>query len=187
MNKSNKSANAPKSILVWPVAVLLMAAASLPLKAEKPESLDLLSLALKDISTLKTSLGTATPVVENGQAVAIDFEFLSSDHYPGVEIPTPDGGWDLSSFVAVEAEIENISGELLLPVLAIANKYNMARYESGVGLLPGKTGILRVKFGYFWGDAVDEIDLQAVDYVRVYIGPNSQGAFLIKSIRAVRN
>ena len=38
MNKSNKSTNVPKSIFVWPVAVLLMAAASLPLKAEKPDN-----------------------------------------------------------------------------------------------------------------------------------------------------
>ena len=178
-------------ILKFPrlIATLLpLLLAFCPLRAEDADSLDMLAPALKDVSALKTNIGTATPVVENGQAVAIKFEFLSSDHYPGVEIPTPDGGWDLSSFVAVEAEIENISDERLFPVLAIANKYNkVSFYESGVSLLPGKTGILRVKFGYSWGEAVDEIDLQAVDNVRVYIGPDSQGAFLIKSIRAVRN
>ena len=190
MNKSNKSANAPKSILVWPVAVLLMAAASLPLKAEKPESLDLLSLALKDISTLKTSLGTVTPVLENGRAVAVDFEFAESDGYQGVEIPSPPEGWDLSPFTGVEAEVENLRSAEIVPVLGVGNRVEKGQSESnatGVNLAPGQSGTIRLRFGQYWGAPSVDLDLSAVDDVRVLVGPGEFGILRIKSIRAVRN
>jgi len=119
MKKSNKSANARKASFVWPVAALLMAAASFPLKAEKPASLDLLSLALQDVPMLKTSLGTATPVLENGRAVAIEFEFAESDGYPAVEMPCPPEGWDLSPFTGLEAEVENLGSAQIVPILAV--------------------------------------------------------------------
>ena len=188
MNKSNKSANVPKSIFVWPVAVLLMAAASFPLKAEKPESLDLLSLALKDVSTLKTSLGTATPVLENGRAVAVDFEFAESDGYPGVEIPSPPEGWDLSPFTGVEAEVENLGSAQIVPVLAVANRLKKGQPKSnatGVTLAPGESGTIRLRFGQSWGAPSVDLDLSAVDDIRVLVGPGQFGILRIKSICAV--
>ena len=187
MDKSNKSANVPKSIFVWPVAVLLMAAASLPLKAEKPESLDLLSLALKDVSTLKTSLGTATPVLENGRAVAVDFEFAKSDGYPRVEMPSPPKGWDLSPFTGVEAEVENLGSAQIVPVLAVANRVagQSGSNAAGVTLAPGQSGTIRLRFGESWGAPSVALDLSAVDDVRVLVGPGQFGILRIKSIRAV--
>lgn len=172
-----------------PIAALLLLLVFCPLHAEDADSLDMLAPALKDVPALKTSRNTvATPVLEDDRVVGVKIEVEnSSEQYPGVEIPIPAGGWDLSSFVAVEAEVENVGYEKITSVLGLAKRGVPTSYTTGVRLAPGQTGVIRVRFGYHWGAPTEKIDLQAVDLVRVYLLPDQSGAFVIKSLRAVRN
>ena len=173
-----------------PIAALLpLLLAFCPLQAEDADSLDMLAPALQDVPALKTSKGmVATPVMKDDRVVGVKLEAENSrEDYLGVGIPTPDGGWDLSSFVAVEAEVENVGDGEITPALVLTNRVIPRGYANGVRLAPGQTGVIRVRFGYHWGAPTDEIDLQAVDLVKVHIHPNESGAFIIRSIRAVRN
>jgi len=83
--------------------------------------------------------------------------------------------------------VENVGDGEITPALVLTNRVIPRGYANGVRLAPGQTGVIRVRFGYHWGAPTDEIDLQAVDLVKVHIHPNESGAFIIRSIRAVRN
>lgn len=185
----NKHPNLQPVQFIRPIAVLLpLLLAFCPLRAEDANTLDMLAPALQDVSALKSSLGTATPVLEDERVVAVKFEFEnSSENYPGVEIPTPAEGWDLSSFAAVEAEVENVGDDQILPALSLANQGNPRNNQNGISLMPGQSGVIRLAFGYSWGSPSDEIDLQVVNRIHLFVPPGQSGAFLIKSLRAVRN
>lgn len=174
---------------IRPIAVLLpLLLVFCPLRAEDANTLDMLAPALQDVPALKTSFGTATPVLEGDRAVAVKFEFENSTEvYSGVGIPTPPEGWDLSSFAAVEAEVENVGDDQITAVLELANHGNPRNNQAGVVLMPGQSDVIRLKFGYSWGAPTDEIDLHVVDRVGFFVPPSQRGSFIIKSLRAVGN
>jgi hypothetical protein len=144
----NKRPHPLPSQSLRPIAALLpLLLAFCPLQAEDADSLDMLAPALQDVPALKTSKGmVATPVMEDDRVVGVKLEGENSgEDYLGVGIPTPDGGWHLSSFVAVEAEVENVGDGEITPSLGLTNRVIPRGYANGVRLAPGETGVIRTK------------------------------------------
>jgi hypothetical protein len=100
---------------------------------------------------------------------------------------SPPKGWNLSPLTGVEAEVENLGSAQILPVLSVGNR--IAQSESsatGVRLAPGQISTIRLRFGQYWSAPSADLNLSAVDDVRVFLSPGQFGILRIKSIRAVR-
>lgn len=154
--------------------------------AEKDDSLDMMSIALNEPATVQGKLGTVTPVTKGNKTVGFKFEFSESNDYPSLSIPTPRKGWDLTPFVAIVAEIENVGNDVILPALAIANMGVEGNNQNGVNLVPGQTGFIRLEIGFSWGNEDKKLDLKTIDTVHLFVGPGKKGAFVVKSISAVK-
>lgn len=157
------------------------------LKAEKDDSLDMMSIAFKEPAFVKGKLGVVTPITKNNKTVGLKFEFEECEGYPSISLPPPPKGWDLTPFVAIVAEIENVGNEVILPVLAIENMGVSGNNQNGVNLVPGQTGFIRLEIGFSWGKEDKKLDLKMIDTVHVFVGPGKKGAFIVKSIRAIKS
>lgn len=167
---------------------LLFFAMICPALADKSGSLDMLAPALKKGAPLTPKMGVATQVMKGDQAVGIRCEFMESEtDYPSVLLPAPSKGWDLTPYAALEAEIENIGSEETLVCLAIENFGGSRNNQSGIKLVPGQIGFLRLEFGFSWGKPADKPDLKSIDAVFFFLAPKQKGTFVIKSLRAVKN
>jgi len=149
-----------------------------------PET-DLLAPALRDISLLQTKSATAKLVMDGGRPSGLELALEASDDYPGVELPCPPGGWDLSSCTGLEAEVENLGADRMVPVLQAANRGSGLANGTGVELAPGQSGIIRLQFGEDWGQPAAKLMLGAIDGLKVFVGPGQKGILRIKSIRAI--
>lgn len=176
-----------------PIAVFTLLAYGLamlfgPAWAGKTESLDILAPALKKGAVLIPKMGVATQVMKGDRAVGIKFEFEESENdYPSVLLPAPAKGWDLSSYDALEVEIENTGSEKNLICVAIENFGGSRKNQNGITLVPGEIGFLRLEFGFSWGKPEEKPDLKSIDALFVFVGPKQKGACVIKSLRAVKN
>ena len=155
--------------------------------AENDNSLDMMSVALKDPAFVKSKLGFVTPVTKNNKTVGLKFEFAESDGYPSISIPTPPKGWNLTPYIAIVAEIENVGNDVILPALAIENMGVPGNNQNGISLVPGQTGFIRLEIGFSWGKEDKKLDLKTIDVVHLFVGPGKKGAFIVKSIAAVKH
>jgi hypothetical protein len=104
-------------------------------------------------------------------------------------LPAPAKGWDLSSYDALEVEIENTGtgSEKSLFCVAIENFGGSRKNQNGITLVPGQIGFLRVEFGFSWGKPEEKPDLKSIDAINIFVGPKQKAACVIKSLRAVKN
>jgi hypothetical protein len=186
MTINHKTQSYVTSHVLYALAVLILPLCC-ALHAEKNDSLDMMSIAFKQPTLAAGNLGVVTPVMKNNKTTGFKFEFEKSDDYPSLVLPTRPGGWDLTPFVAIVVEIENVGNETILPALGIGNMGAPGDNQSGVNLVPGQTGFIRLEFGYSWGKESQKLDLKSIDRVIVFIGPGKKGAFVVKSICAVKS
>ncbi|NBT90685.1 MAG: hypothetical protein EBT50_07645 [Verrucomicrobia bacterium] len=178
-----------------PIAVLTLLAFGLatlfgPAWAGKPEFLDILAPALKKGAVLIPKMAVATQVMKGDRAVGINLEFEECENdYPSVLLPAPAKGWDLSSYDALEVEIENTGtgSEKSLFCVGMQNFGGSRKNQNGIALVPGEIGFVRVEFGFSWGKPDEKPDLKSIDAIFIFIGPKQKAACVIKSLRAVKN
>jgi hypothetical protein len=181
---------ATKPIAVFALLAYGLATLSCPAWAGKPESLDILAPALKKGAVLIPKLAVATQVMKGDRAVGIKFEFEECENeYPSVLLPAPAKGWDLSSYDALEVEIENTGtgSEKSLFCVGMQNFGVSPNNQNGIALVPGQIGFLRVEFGFSWGKPEEKPDLKSIDAINIFVGPKQKAACVIKSLRAVKN
>ena len=172
------------SHVLYALAVLILPLCC-AIHAEKNDTLDMMSIAFKQPTLAVGKLGVVTPVMKDNKTTGFKFQFEKSDNYPSLALPTRPGGWDLTPFVAIVVEIENVGDETILPALGIGNIGVSGDNQNGVTLVPGQTGFIRLELGYSWGKEAKKLDLKSIDRVDVFIGPGKKGAFVVKSISAV--
>ena len=186
MNINHKTQTYVTSHVLYALAVLILPLCC-ALHAEKNDSLDLMSIAFKQPTLAAGNLGVVTPVMKNNKTTGFKFEFEKSDNYPSMDLPTRPGGWDLTPFVAIVAEIENVGNETIHPALGIGNIGVIGDNQNGVTLVPGQIGFIRLELGYSWGKEAQKLNLKYIDFVKVFIGPGEKGAFVVKSMCAVKS
>ncbi|MBN8707793.1 MAG: hypothetical protein BGO12_06630 [Verrucomicrobia bacterium 61-8] len=146
------------------------------------EGPDLLENAKSDPGSLKEHKTVVTPPGADG---AIRVEYNADAGYPGVQIPAPPEGWDLSGFTGVEAEITNDGTTAKSFALRVDNKGGSnASNTEAVKVGPGETKKVRVRFGYsYGGNPAYQLDPSAVMALLFFVSkPADGGAFVIKSV-----
>ncbi|HEY9249993.1 MAG TPA: hypothetical protein VIO38_12715, partial [Rariglobus sp.] len=88
-------------------AMCVLAAALAAHAGTPPSSPVLLSPATADIASFKLDKEPVLSLADAGGAKVLRVDFPAGD-YPGLNLPVPDGSWDLSAFAGVEAEVANV-------------------------------------------------------------------------------
>jgi beta-glucanase (GH16 family) len=93
--------------------------------------------------------------------------------YPGVTVKSADGKpWDCSAFGHIEARITNQGTTRFPVVLSVADSADGQNASAEVlRLNPGQTGVLKVVFGYSYGDKGQSINSAAIDHLLIFAGP----------------
>ncbi len=157
--------------------------------APPPESGDLLEIAKADFGAVKSHKSTTSLVEENGQTTGIKVEFAADPGFPGVRIPAPPEGWDLSEYTGIVAEITNQGSNPLGVALRVDNKGPGEPYNTEGGkIAPGETKSVTVKFGFsYGGNPAFALDPAAIVGMQVFASkPATDGAFVIRSLKPIK-
>jgi beta-glucanase (GH16 family)/uncharacterized cupredoxin-like copper-binding protein len=124
----------------------------------------------------------------DGVGVRMEFGAGESD-YPTMDLPVPDGGWNLSAYSGVQAELSNHGAARTRVALRVDNAGDWKKEPfntEAFWLAPGETKTLRVDFGRSHGNPGFALDAGKVTAVKVFaITPKDAGSIVIKSIAAV--
>jgi len=151
---------------------------SLALRAEIP---DLLSFAKSDPSALKEHKTVVSFAEDKGE---VRVQYTPDAGYPGVKIPAPPEGWNLSEYQGVEAEITNDSATARGIALRVDNKGAESSNTETVKIGPGATKTIKVRFGYSHGNPAYKLDPAAIVSLLVFVNkPTEDGAFVIRNVR----
>tara|TARA_R100000027_G_scaffold67501_1_gene66578 strand:+ start:2631 stop:5588 length:2958 start_codon:yes stop_codon:yes gene_type:complete len=166
----------------------LCVALALPLSAQTtPESATLMVPASTSITSYKTENNASVSIVDVDQAKALRIDFPASNTYPGVNVPVPAGGWNLSAYAGIEAEIINTSSSRLNISMRAENKGNWKKEpwnSNNVWLAPGESERLQVTFGESFGQSGYPLDSSAISAVKLFVSkPSESGSILIQSIQ----
>lgn len=151
-----------------------------------PDSGELLEFALEDFAAVKGHKSTVSELEENGKATGIKVEYSADPGYPGVKIPAPPEGWDLSAYTGVKAEISNTGSSPVSVALRVDNKGPGEPYNTEAAkIAPGETKTIVVKFGFsYGGNPAFQLDPGAIVAMQVFAAkPGVDGSFVIKSIK----
>lgn len=164
-------------------------------------------LALAASAVIAITLHAAPPVLfdfdgdngsmlkpENGARVEVSggeiiLSFDASGGYPGVDIPPPDGTWDLSAFSAIEAEIVNDGPGKVGVNMRVDNPGDWRQSPwntETVWMEPGTSRPVRVTFGESFGRAGYALDASRISNIKIFTNPSStDGSLKIQSLTPV--
>jgi|GEM_PF-878020 len=167
----------------------LLAALALPLAAgTPPASPVVMAPASADLTAFKTENNASLSLAEAGASRVLRVDFPTAGGYPGFNIPVPPGGWDLSAYAGLEAEIANTGATKLNVGLRADNSGDWKKSPwntNNVWIAPGEAKTLRVTFGQSFGRAGYALNPADVSAVKIFAdNPGKGGTILIKSIRA---
>ena len=153
-----------------------------------PASPVLLSPATADIAAIKLDKEPVLSLADVDGAKVLRVDFPAGD-YPGINLPVPDGAWDLSAFNGVEAEIANVGTVRLNIGLRVDNTGDWKQSPwntNNVWIAPGEAKTVRVTFGQSYGRAGYALDPANISGVKLLAdNPKEGAAIIIKAIRAV--
>lgn len=154
-----------------------------------PASGELVKTAELDASDFKTEGGAAVALAEDSGAKVIKLTFPESKGYPGADFPKPDGGWDLSEFRAVEADLVNNGPAKVGVALRVDNPgdWTQSPWNSNVlWLEPGAGGTLTVTFGETFGNPGYALDPARVSNIKIFLNtPKEGGEVMVQSLKAI--
>lgn len=108
--------------------------------------------------------------------------------YPGIAIAAPGDAWDLSKLGHVEVRVRNAGQQAIDLALRVDNAgdWKQSPWNSEhVGIKPGETREVRVRFGYSFGQPGYALDPKRVPQVLVFVGSSSaEQVFVIESLAA---
>lgn len=156
-----------------------------------PASGDLLNLAEVDAGALKTENGASVAASEEAGAKALKLTFPETGGYPGVDIPAPEGNWDLSAFKGVAADVTNTGPGKIGISLRVENPgdWKQSPWNSNVlWLASGATGTIQVIFGESFGKPGYALDPGRVNKVKLFISsPKEAGEVVLQGLRGIAN
>lgn len=161
-----------------PILLLATTFVSLSSPAQSP---DLLEFVKSDPGAMKGHKSTATL----GEDGTVRVEFGPDQGFPGVSLPAPSEGWDLSEFAGVEAEITNEGATARSVALRVDNKGSGEPFNTeAVKIGPGETRAVRVRFGFSYGGQPGfALDPAAVTALQVFANkPTEDGVLVIRRI-----
>lgn len=171
--------------------LLILGLATLASTQSPAASDELVNFAELDAGALKTEDAASVSVEEDGSGKALKLAFSESKGYPGVDLPAPDGHWDLSAFRGVEADVTNLGPGKVGVSLRIENPgdWRQSPWNSNViWLEPGHNGTVVVNFGESFGKPGFALDPARVSKIKVFLSaPKQDGEILLQSLRGVAN
>lgn len=180
------STTLPPSVLRRLLALLVVA--SLPLTAGTPPATSTVMSPLEtDIADFKTENNPTLSISQAGDTPVVRVDFPTGGGYPGFNIPVPSGGWDLSAYAGLEAEIAN-TGDTRLNVAMRADNPGDWRQSpwntNNVWIAPGEAKLLKLTFGQSYGRPGYALNPADITAVKLFAdNPSKGGTILIKSIR----
>jgi hypothetical protein len=154
-----------------------------------PASGEMLVLADVDAGALKTENEASVSAVEEAGAKALKMTFPESKAYPGVDIPAPEGTWDLSAFKGVAADVTNSGPGKIGVSLRVENPgdWRQSPWNSNVlWLSPGASGTITVNFGESFGKPGFALDPARVIKVKLFVNsPKEAGEVLLQGLRGI--
>lgn len=139
--------------LVLPIA-LLTAFGGFHAMAEAPADGVLLDFESDFQPSRITAQQTTSEVVDQNGGHALKISFSTAKGYPAAQIKAPSGGWDLSKYKGVEAEISNAGNTAVKVALRVDNAGDWTKSPwntESVMIKPGDTKVLQVVFGQSYG------------------------------------
>ncbi len=142
------------------------------------------------IPALKLRYHATASIDKDGSSPALKLELPAGEKYPGAGfVPADGGGWDLSAFKGVEAEVTNAGNSRLAVTLRVDNPGDGAPETwnaEAAGLSPGETKVLTVTFGKTWGQPGAQIDPAHIVEIQIFAAdPTEAGALVIRSLKPV--
>ena len=140
-----------------------------------------------DLASLKPNQTAPTLTTDGGQP-ALKVEFLAGDQqYPNLQFPVPQGGWNLSTFGGIEAEITNpgTSGVTVLmradnPGKWQDNPWNTQKLTIGAG----ETKKMQLIFGQDNGAPSFPLDANRVVGIQMFmIKPKAGATIVVKNLK----
>lgn len=140
----------------------------------------------------------ATPLEVRGLAAAWEGETLRisgeplldprpAGRYAWVKLPAPQGGWDLSGFATLEAELTNTSGEAVDLLLWVVGDRGWDAVPAPATLAAGETRLLLCDLRETWPDKTPKIDPRQVRAFQLMVTKRGAQpvALSLRQIRAV--
>ncbi|CAN5344701.1 hypothetical protein BH09VER1_BH09VER1_27820 [soil metagenome] len=177
----------PSSSLVLSIA-LLTAFGGFRAMAEAPADGVLLDFETDFEPSRVTAQQTTSEVIDQNGGHALKINFTTAKGYPAAHIAAPPGGWDLSKYKGVEAEITNAGNTALKVALRVDNAGDWSKgpwNTESVMLKPGDTKVLQVVFGQSYGGNKG-FDLDPSQIIRVVFfaeNPGEEAAITVDNIK----
>lgn len=131
---------------------------------------------------------TESSVIEQNGGHALKIDFKTAKGYPAAQLPAPAGGWDLSNYTGIEAEITNVGNTTVNVSMRVDNAGDWSKNPSNteaVAVKPGDTKSLRVTFGRSFGGGKG-FDLDPAHIVRIVFfatNPGEEAAITVDNVK----
>ncbi len=128
-----------------------------------------------DLGSIKADTGAAVSMdrLKDAGSLAIKVDFPISEAYPGIEFPVPAGGWDLSGYGGIQADITNPSTSDVSVYMRADNAGDWKLSPWSVEVLrlkPNETKPLKVTFGKAFGSDGFALDPSHITVIRFFSG-----------------
>jgi hypothetical protein len=154
-----------------------------------PASGEMLDLGAVDVGALKTENAATVAATDEAGAKGLKLTFPEGNGYPGVDLPAPEGNWDLSAFKGVAADVTNTGPSKVGLTLRVENPgdWRQSPWNSNVvWLAPGSSGTVTVNFGESFGKPGYALDPGRVSKVKIFVNaPKESGEVVLQSLHAV--
>jgi hypothetical protein len=173
---------------VFAVLLLFLSFSTLSLWSEEPVSTTGVLLNIADPSSVKADHGANVSAWKQGDESGLKVEFSAGSKFPGISLNSPEGGWDLSAFLGVEAEVTNLGTSAVQIDLRIDNSgdWKEKKWNANHVTIPANTTkTVRVVFGKSYGQPGYALDPKAVIRAMIYVNnPTEDGVLVVKSLKA---
>jgi len=162
-------------------AIATRAASLAAVKATRPPANPPLSGALLDYGS-NAELARLDPQhadFESVEGKRLKIDLSTDGTYPGISIPAPPNGWNLSKYAGIQVEVSNISKiPLKLDLLAggLGDWGQDVSNNAMVRILPGETKIMQLPFGTDYGNPGVALDTSRVSRVLVFAAKPTEPA-----------
>ncbi|MDQ8208691.1 glycoside hydrolase family 16 protein [Coraliomargarita sp. SDUM461003] len=168
----------------------LLTAITLPLAASTtPASPVVMAPASAELSSFLTENKASVSIIDLDQSKVLELAFPTGSGYPGINLPVPADGWDLSAYAGLEAEIVNTGSARINVGMRVDNKghwKNEPWNSNNAWLAPGDSTRLRVTFGQSFGKPAYQLNSSEISAVKLFVSqPPTNGSIQIKSIQGV--
>jgi len=145
---------------------------------------ELINLKEGDIASVKEHKSSAVAAEEKG-VPGMKIEYNADHGYPGVRVPAPPEGWDLSAYEGVKVTITNTGSEAVTAALRVDNKGGNEPYNTEPAkIAAGETKTIEVRFGYsYGGNPAYQLDPSQVVGVQIFVSkPAANGSLFISNL-----